>query len=34
MMLRIDHIMDGVCLGGLIMAPLYLIYKMGVFLVY
>lgn len=34
MMLDIDHIMDGVCLSGLIVAPLYLIYKLGLFLAY
>jgi len=33
-MLSIDHVMDGVCLSGLILAPVYLLYKIGLFCFY
>ncbi len=32
--LSLDHIMDGVCLTGLIIAPVYLLYKFGMFCIY
>ena len=30
-MFHLDHVMDGACLMGLVLAPVYLLYKIGCF---